>query len=165
MFKYIFKKLLYMIITLWIIMTATFFMMNMIPGDPMQNGPKVLPEAVAKNLEKKWGLDKPIGVRYVTYLKNFLKGDLGESYTTPGLTANEVIKTRLPASLRLGLQAVIVGLVIGLLIGILAALRRNTWLDFVAIFLAIVGVSVPSFVFAALLQKSLGGSSSRLSAG
>lgn len=158
MVKYILKKLLYMIVTLWIIMTATFFMMNMIPGDPMQNGTKVLPEAVAKNLEKKWGLDKPITERYARYIKNFLKGDLGESYTTPGLTANEVIASRLPASLRLGLQAVIVGLILGLLIGILAALRRNTWVDFLAIFLAIVGVSVPSFVFAALLQKSLGGS-------
>jgi len=157
MIKYILKKFGYMIVTLWIIITATFFLMNLIPGDPMQSGTKILPEAVAKNLETKWGLDKPIGERYLHYLKNILHGDLGESYTTPGLTANEVIGSRLPASIRLGLQAVGVGLVLGLLIGIIAAFHRNSWIDFIAIFIAIFGVSIPSFVFAALLQKSLGG--------
>lgn len=157
MIKYILKKFGYMIVTLWIIITATFFLMNLIPGDPMQSGTKILPEAVAKNLEAKWGLDKPIGERYLHYLKNISHGDLGESYTTPGLTANEVIGSRLPASIRLGLQAVGVGLVLGLLIGIIAAFHRNSWIDFIAIFIAIFGVSIPSFVFAALLQKSLGG--------
>lgn len=157
MFKYVIKKIGYMILTLWVIMTATFFLVNSIPGDPMQAHTKVLPEAVVKNLEAKWGLDKPLGERYVKYMGNFLKGDLGESYKTPGLTANQIIAERFPASARLGLQAVAVGLIIGLILGVIAAFNRNTWLDFVTIFIAIAGVSIPSFVFAALLQKTLGG--------
>lgn len=159
MVKYILKKLAYMIITLWVILTATFFLMNTLPGDPIQSETKVLPPAVAQNLKVKWGLDKPVGERYVIYLKNIvLHGEFGESYKTPGLTANKIISERFPASARLGLQAVVVGLVLGLILGILAALRRNSWADYLTIFIAIVGVSVPSFVFAALLQKGLGGS-------
>lgn len=85
-----------------------------------------------------------------------LHGEFGESYKTPGLTANQIIEERFPASARLGLQAVVLGLVLGLILGIIAALQRNSWIDFLTIFIAIVGVSVPSFVFAALLQ-GLGG--------
>lgn len=157
MLKYIMKKIGYMIVTLFIIMTATFFLVNLIPGDPMQTGTKILPEAVVKNLEEKWGLDKPLGERYIRYLSNFMKGEFGESYTTPGLTANEVISERLPASIQLGLQAVCVGLIVGLTLGVIAAFHRNTWIDFITIFIAIAGVSIPSFVFASLLQKSFGG--------
>lgn len=157
MLKYIAKKLLYMIVTLWVIMTVTFFLMNTLPGDPVQSGTKMLPDAVAKNLEAKWGLDKPIGERYVVYVKNFLKGDFGESYQTVGLSANQVIEERLPASIQLGLQAILVGVTLGLILGIVAAFHRNTWIDGVTIFLAIVCVSIPSFVFAALLQKGCGG--------
>lgn len=159
MVRYILRKLIYMVVTLWIILTATFFLMNTLPGDPVQSGTKILPPAVAENIRAKWGLDKPVGERYVLYLKNVvLHGEFGESYKTPGLTANQIIEQRFPASGRLGLQAVAFGLVIGLILGIIAALRRNTWIDFVTIFIAIVGVSIPSFVFAALLQKGLGGS-------
>lgn len=159
MVKYILRKLVYMIITLWIILTATFFLMNTLPGDPVQSGTKILPPAVAENIKVKWGLDKPVGERYVLYLKNVvLHGQFGESYKTPGVTANQIIKERFPASARLGIQAVAFGLVIGLILGIVAALKRNSWADYLTIFIAIVGVSVPSFVFAALLQKGLGGS-------
>lgn len=158
MFKYVLKKIGYMIVTLWVIITVTFFLMNTLPGDPVQNDTKVLPPAVAANIRAKWGLDKPVGERYLQYMNNLLHGNLGESYKTPGLSANQVIAERFPASLRLGLQAVAVGLVLGLILGIIAALNRNSWLDFITIFIAIAGVSIPSFVFAALLQKSLGGS-------
>jgi oligopeptide transport system permease protein len=159
MAKYILKKLVYMIVTLWVILTVTFFLVNTLPGDPVQSDTKVLPPAVAQNLKVKWGLDKPLGERYIVYLKNVvLHGEFGESYKTPGVTANQIIAQRFPASARLGLQAVVLGLVLGLSLGILAAIRRNSWVDFLTIFVAIVGVSVPSFVFAALLQKGLGGS-------
>ncbi len=157
MVKYIFKRLAYMILTMWIIITATFFLMNTLPGDPVQTGTKLLPEAVAKNIRAKWGLDKPVTERYVIYLNNLVHGDLGESMKTPGLTANKIIKEKFPVSARLGLQAVLFGLTIGLILGIIAALKRNTWVDYVVILVAIIGVSVPSFVLAALLQKYLGG--------
>ena len=158
MIKYILKKIGYMIVTLWVILTITFFLMNCIPGDPTQDSMKVLPEAVANNLKARWGLDKPVGEHYIIYLKNLLHVQMGESYKTPGLTANQIISERFPASLQLGLQAVAVGLILGLILGILAALHRGRWIDFLTIFVAIIGVSVPSFVFAALLQKYAAGS-------
>ena len=142
MVKYILKKIVYMIVTLWIILTATFFLMYTMPGDPTQASSKVLPEAVQENLKAKWGLDKPVTEQYVIYLKNLFQGNMGESYTTPGLTANTVIGERFPASL---------------ILGVLAAFNRGKWIDFVTIFIAILGVSIPSFVFAALLQKYVAG--------
>lgn len=157
MAKYILKKLLYIIVTLWIIYSATFLLMNTLPGDAADSSMKVLPPAVQKNLRARWGLDKPIVERYIINMSNVLKGDFGESYVTPGLTANQIIKGRFPASARLGLQAVAIGLILGLILGIIAAFNRNSWLDFVSIFIAIAGVSIPSFVFAALLQKYWGG--------
>ena len=83
MIKYILKKFGYMIVTLWVILTITFFLMNCIPGDPTQDSMKVLPEAVANNLKARWGLDKPVGEQYIIYLKNLLHGQMGESYKTP----------------------------------------------------------------------------------
>ncbi len=155
--KYILKKIIYFFITMFIIITATFFMMNCMPGDATQADTKVLPAAVVENLKARWGLDKPVFERYLIYLGNLLQGQFGESYKTPGMTANQVIAERFPASLQLGLQAVAVGLIIGLILGILAALHRGRVIDFVCIFIAIIGVSVPSFVFAALLQRFAGG--------
>ena len=157
MIKYILKKIGYMVVTLWIILTATFFLMYTMPGDATQASIKVLPEAVVENMKAKWGRDKPVWQQYIIYLKNLLHGELGESYTTPGLTANTIIGERFPASLQLGLQAVAVGLILGIILGILAALNRGKWIDFVTIFIAILGVSIPSFVFAAILQKYAAG--------
>ena len=157
MLKYVAQKLFYAVFTLWIIMTATFFLMNNLPGDPVQTGTKVLPDAVAQNLEERWGLNKPLGERYVIYLKNFVQGDFGESYRNVGVSANTIIKQRLPASIQLGLQAVGVGLILGLILGIAAAFHRNTWVDALVMFIAIIGVSVPSFVLASLLQRFGGG--------
>lgn len=157
MAKYVLKRVLYMIVTMWVIITATFFLMNTLPGDPIRAKAKKLPPQIQENLRKKWGLDKPVQERYVMYLGNLLKGELGESIETPGVTANEVIKQKFPASARLGLQAVFLGLMIGLVLGILAAFRRNSWVDYLVMFIAILGVSVPSFVVAALIQYYFAG--------
>ncbi|WP_027629737.1 ABC transporter permease [Ruminiclostridium cellobioparum] len=156
--RYILKRLGYLLVTMWIIITATFFLMNTLPGDPVQTGTKLLPEAVAQNLRVKWGFDKPVTHRYVIYLNNLLHGDFGESMKTPGLTANAIIRDKFPASARLGLQAITFGLLVGLILGIIAAFKRNTWIDYTVIFIAIAGISIPSFVLAALLQKVIGGS-------
>lgn len=157
MAQYILKRIGYLVLTMWVIATATFFLMNTLPGDPIQTGTKLLPPAVEANLKEKWGLNKPIMDRYFIYLKNLSQGNLGESMKNPGLTANQIIKEKFPASARLGLQAIVFGLIVGLIFGIVAALKRNTWADYCVIFIALVGVSVPSFVLAALLQKTLGG--------
>mgnify|MGYP000273121902 CR=1 FL=1 len=158
MIKYILKKIGYMIVTLWVILTITFFLMNCIPGDPTQDSMKVLPEAVANNLKARWGLDKPVGEQYIIYLKNLLHARWESPIRLPALPQTRLFPSVFPASLQLGLQAVAVGLILGLILGILAALHRGRWIDFLTIFVAIIGVSVPSFVFAALLQKYAAGS-------
>lgn len=157
MFRYVLKRIGYLFVTLWVIITITFFLMNTLPGDPISARAKQLSPQVQANLRAKYQLDKPVVYRYVTYLKNLLKGDLGESIIIPGVTANEIIKQRFPASARLGLQAEILGLLIGLTLGVIAALRRGTWGDYSVMFIAIIGISVPSFVVALLLQKYLAG--------
>lgn len=157
MVKYVLKRVGYMIFTLWVITTVTFFMMNLLPGDPISAKAKQLAPQVQANLRAKWLLDKPIYVRYGAYLKNLLHGDLGESLITPGLTANEVITTRLPASARLGLQAEFAGVIIGIILGVIAAMKRGTWTDYTVMFIAILGISIPSFVVAMLLQKYFSG--------
>jgi oligopeptide transport system permease protein len=157
MFRYILKRLGYMAITMWVVITITFFLMNTLPGNPIEVEMRKLPPEIKKNIMHQYGFDRPIHERYVIYLQNLLKGDMGESIATPGLKAKTVIAERFPASARLGLQSVFVGLIIGLILGILAAFNRNTWIDYLVIGIAILGVSVPNFVIAALLQQFLGG--------
>ncbi|MEA4827549.1 ABC transporter permease [Clostridium sp. JNZ J1-5] len=157
MAKYILKRIGYMLITLWVIITATFFLMNNIPGDPVMVKAQKLPPEMQQIMKQQYGLDKPLTTRYVIYLKNLTKGQLGDSFITPGYNVQEIIRDKFPNSARLGLQAVCVGLVIGIILGIIAAFKRNTKVDYFVIFLAILGVSIPSFVLAALLQKGLGG--------
>ena len=143
MVRYISKRLGYMVLTLWVIVTITFFLMNSMPGNPITSQVKQLPAQVKENLMAEYGLDKPVSERYVMYVKN--------------LSANKYIHDRFPNSARIGLQAVFVGLAIGLTLGIIAGFKRNTGVDYFVIFIAILGVSIPSFVVAALLQKGLGG--------
>jgi oligopeptide transport system permease protein len=156
-FKYILKRIGYLFITLWVIITITFFLMNTLPGDPISARAKQLPAQIQANLRAKYQLDKPITYRYITYMKNLLKGNLGDSIIIPGVNANDIIKQRFPVSARLGLQAEFLGLFIGLTLGALAALRRGTGTDYSVMFIAIIGISVPSFVVALLLQKYLSG--------
>lgn len=157
MIKYLLKRLGLMVITLLVVITATFFLMNSMPGNPVTSQAKKLPPSVAQNMEKKYGLDKPLGERYVIYLENLLKGDLGDSFLTPGVSVNDTIEENFPASFRIGIQAVIVGLIVGVLLGIISGFKRESVRDYVVMVLAILGVSVPSFVLATLLQSVGGG--------
>lgn len=146
-----------MIVTLWVIATLTFFLINLMPGDPISNKAKTLPKATYNAIKEKYHLNDPITKRYVIYLGDLVKGDLGESINFPGRKVNTIIKKELPASARLGLQAVVFGLIIGLSLGIIAAFKRETWVDYVVMFIAIIGVSIPGFVMAILLQYAFGG--------
>lgn len=149
---YVLKRLFYMLITLFLIITLTFLSMKAIPGDPIAaKYEKSSPEARAR-MEAIYGLDQPLAVQYVTYLKNMLHGNLGLSITQPGKTANTIITETFPASARLGLTALFFGLLIGILCGMLAGIKRNTVWDYAVIVITTLGVAVPSFVIASLLQ-------------
>ncbi|KOM98145.1 peptide ABC transporter permease [Clostridium botulinum] len=152
MFKYILKRLGYMLLTLWIVITITFVLMHTIPGDPLASSAKRLPPQIRANYYAKYGLDKPLTTQYAVYMKNLLKGDLGDSLAFAGRSVNTVIKDGLPASARIGIQAVFLGFTLGIILGVVAAFKRNKWPDYIVMFLALIGVSIPSFVFAALLQ-------------
>ncbi|SHH77087.1 ABC transporter permease [Sporanaerobacter acetigenes] len=155
MLKFIMKRLVYAIITLFIISTITFILIRAIPGKPMETMLERLPEQIRQNYYAKYGLDKPIIVQYKQFWRNLLvEGDLGESLAYRGRKVNDIIKTFAPVSGRLGIQAIVIGISIGLILGIVAALNRNKWPDYVVMFIAILGVSIPSFVVASLLQYS-----------
>ena len=151
MLKFIFKRIFTGLITLFLVITITFFLLHKLPGDPFESE-KAIPPQVKANLMVKYGMDKPIGIQYVNYLKNVAKGDLGISMKEKGRTVNSVIKTSFPVSADLGIRAVIFGLIFGIPLGIIAALNRGKKLDYSSMIIAVIGISVPSFVIAGILQ-------------
>lgn len=153
MLKYITRRVCYMILTLFIITTATFFMMHSIPGDPLAYMAKNLPEQTRENYYAKYGLDKPKTEQYAIFMKNLLtKGDLGESLRYPGRSITETLINNSKVSGVPGGLALLIGITIGIILGIVAALNKNKWPDYIVMFIAIVGITVPVFVMAAVLQ-------------
>lgn len=151
--KYILKRIGYMIISLFFITTLTFFLMHSIPGDPLAHLAKNLPEQTKANYYEKYGLDKPLGEQYVIFMKNLVtKGQLGESLRYPGRNVTETIVTNAPVSATIGGLALFIGVPIGIILAYVAALNRNRWPDYLVMFLAVLGVTIPIFVLAALLQ-------------
>ena len=155
--KYILKRLLYLAITLLVIMTVTFFLMHSLPGTPFDEDKVSLlsPEQQAQ-VYARYGLDKPVYVQYFKYLGNVLQGDLGTSTLYAGRPVSDILASRIVPSAFVGIQAVTVGLVIGLILGVVAAYRHNTPLDYTAMVISVLGISVPNFVVAALLQYFFG---------
>ncbi|PIC83220.1 oligopeptide ABC transporter permease [Sporosarcina sp. P1] len=151
MVKYIGKRIVYMFITLFLIATASFFLMQTLPGSPIASYNK-LNDTQKAIVEKKYGIDKPKPVQYAIYMKNLAKGDLGTSFVFKGKSVNDLLATRLKPSLIFGAQAMVFGTIVGILLGMLAALKHNTFWDYGSTFFAILGISIPSFVFASLLQ-------------
>lgn len=143
-----------MSVTLFLIATITFFLMKLLPGSPFANEEK-LTEAQLQIMKVKYGLDKPISQQYFLYLWGLLKGDLGISFQYNS-TVNKLIAARIAPSFQLGFQAMLFGTFMGTILGIVAAMRQNTWVDTMATFVAIIGRSVPSFVFAVVLQLLFG---------
>ena len=151
--KYVFNRIGYMLLTLWIVITLTFFLMHSIPGDPLAHMAKTLPEQIRQNYYEKYGLDQPVIVQYGKFMKNLVtKGDLGESLRYPGRSVTETIGNHSAVSGRLGFQAIAIGIPIGIILGIIAALNRNKWPDYLVIFIAMLGVTIPVFIIGALLQ-------------
>lgn len=152
MARYIAKRIAYMFLTVFVIITVTFFMMRSIPGDPLAHLARNLPEQTRANFYAKYGLDQPLFQQYLTYLKNLLFLDLGESVVYPGRSVSATIAETSPVSGLVGGIALAFGLVVGIFLGIIAALFKNKWPDYVVMFIAILGITVPNFVLASLLQ-------------
>lgn len=155
MIKYIIKRLCISLATIFIVITATFFLMRLMPGGPF-DGEKVLTPEIKASMEAKYGLDKPLGEQYLKYLTDLLNGDLGPSMKYKGRTVQEIIGYSFPASAKLGAVAISVSLALGILLGILAALKYNKWPDSLCMVLATLGVTIPSFVIATLLMYVFG---------
>jgi peptide/nickel transport system permease protein len=151
---YIVKRLLTMLLTIWVIITLTFVIMKFIPGDPFASDADVLPEEVLQNIRAKYNLDEPLPVQYALYMKNLMMLDLGPSIKSQTRSVNDIILDGMPASATLGIQALTVAMFFGLILGIIAALNHNKPLDFFAMMIAIIGISVPSFILAPLLIKN-----------
>jgi oligopeptide transport system permease protein len=129
--------------------------MHSIPGDPFTDEKKI-PAEIMEKMMQKYGLDQPLIVQYGKYLKNLLRGDLGDSMKYKNRSVNSMLKEGFPVSAKIGLLAVAISAVLGVTFGIIAALNRGKFFDFFVIILAVIGVSVPSFVFAALFQYVFG---------
>jgi oligopeptide transport system permease protein len=153
--RYTLKRLGYMVVTLWLIITITFFIMHLLPGTPLKNEEKIPPQVREQILEQ-YGLKDPLPVQYVKFMGNLLQGDLGKSMTLDGREVVEFIAQGFPVSAFVGSQAVIFGTLIGLLLGTIAGLNRGKLVDNAAIIVAVLGVSVPSFVMGGFLSYFVG---------
>ncbi len=152
--RYAGKRIVQGIITVWFIATATFFAMHAVPGDPL-SGEKAMTEQIQSNLKAKYGLDQPLMTQYAIYLANIARGDFGISFTQENRSVNDIIKEHFPVSATLGILAIFFAGLGGVLWGALTALYRNRLPDTIIMFLVILGISVPSFVIAALGQLSI----------
>lgn len=160
MFKYVLRRCGEMILTLFLIYTATFFLLAAIPGNALTGTIEKLPKTVQETMIAKYGYDKPVFERYLINTKNIIfKKEFGESITNPGQTLTSVIKEKMPVSARLGIQQVILGVTVGLILGIISAIRRGTPADYGIVLTAMILVSTPSLVMSLLLQKYCAGGS------
>ncbi|WP_041056898.1 oligopeptide ABC transporter permease [Jeotgalibacillus campisalis] len=149
--KYLLQRILFMLLTLFIIISITFFLMKLIPGSPFAAAAK-LSESQRAIMEAKYGLDQPLPIQYFRYMANVIQGDLGISFQFSNTPVTDLISGRIGPSAMLGLQAMIFGTIFGIFLGVIGALKQNTWIDSGSTLIAVLGKSIPSFVFAALLQ-------------
>ncbi|MBD5431839.1 oligopeptide ABC transporter permease [Lactobacillus agrestimuris] len=155
MTRYLLKRIFYMILTLFIVATITFFLMKLMPGSPYANEAKMTPTQL-EIMNKQYGLNKPIWEQYLIYIGGMLHGDFGTSFQYSNQPVSSLISARLGVSVQLGLQALIFGVVVGVFVGAIAAMKQGTWADSTATVFAIIGKSVPNFVLAVILQYYIG---------
>ena len=153
--KYILERILTSLFTLLAILLVLFILMKLMPGSPFND--EKLTDDMRAALYAKYGLDQPVIVQFFKYVTGMLRGDLGVSYNISKNTPiSQLIQTRLPISIQIGGMAVLLGAVVGLVLGIIAALKRDTIWDTLATIISVIGVSVPSYVFALALSYSFG---------
>jgi ABC-type dipeptide/oligopeptide/nickel transport system permease component len=149
--EYIVRRLLLLIPTLIAIYTLTFILIHATPGGPWSQGEKPVPPIVLKRLNAAYGLDQPLWRQYIDYLWNVLHGDFGPSFTQRSRTVSDIIGTTFPVSFKLGLVSMVVALASGITLGTIGAIKHNTSIDYITGFVAIAGISTPSYVIVSLL--------------
>ncbi|MDR3591924.1 MAG: ABC transporter permease [Negativicutes bacterium] len=149
MLRYTLNRFLSMLVVLLVITTATFVLMHAVPGGPFTSE-KNLPESVLKNINERYHLNDPLWKQYTDYLGNVVRGDFGPSFKYESRTVNDIIAESFPVSAELGTMAVAIAIILGIPAGIIAALRQNRWPDYLAMFGATIGISVPNFILATL---------------
>ncbi|MCO7126669.1 ABC transporter permease [Sporolactobacillus shoreicorticis] len=149
--RYILKRVGYMIVTFYVVITLTFLAMKMLPGTPFKFANRLSPEQL-NQLKHYYGLDQPIPIQYLHYLWNFIHGNLGGSFQYGMQPVTEFLFQRFPISLQLGFESMIFGTVLGIFLGIVSGIYRGRFLDWGTVTLAVVFISIPSFIFAAILQ-------------
>ena len=159
MAKFLIRRFIYMIITIFLVFTATFFMLAAIPGNALTGKIAKLPESSQQRIMQKYGYDKPVGERYVVTLGNALHGDFGESIVNAGDTVQSILSERLPVTVRLNTQQIVFGVSIGIVLGVIAAMRRGTAVDYGILIFCMFMTSVPSLVIALIFQLTFAGSS------
>src|SRR5258705_6424341 len=148
--KLIARRILETIPVLFLVATITFFMMKAVPGGPLDTE-KNIPQEIKVQIEAFYGLDQPLWKQYASYMGNLLRGDLGPSFKHANRSVNELIAAALPVSLELGGIALCIALLVGIPLGIAAAVRQNTWIDYLASTTAMAGICLPTFVMGPLL--------------
>ncbi len=147
--KYVTGRLIWLVAVIFIITTVSFFIMRFIPGGPFDRD-RALPEAIEKNLKAKYNLDKPLTTQYFLYMQNLCKGDLGPSFKYRNRTVSEIIGQSFIVSALLGSLALVIAFDIGILLGMISAVKQNSLFDYTTMFIAMLGVSVPSFLIGVL---------------
>ncbi|MFY7842821.1 MAG: ABC transporter permease [Rhabdochlamydiaceae bacterium] len=149
--RFLMKKFFILLSSLFVVITLTFFLMHSIPGDPFLED-KGIPAEILDALKKHYGLDKPLFVQYLLYLKGLISFNMGPSFKYEGRLVFDIIKQSFPISLSLGIQSLFISLFLGFTLGTIAAFKENKWEDRFVMLLAVLGVSVPSFIVSTFLQ-------------
>lgn len=151
MLRYTLKRIGYSLLTLFILVTVTFLLMQLLPGDPFL-GEKAVPDNIKQVLNQKYGLDQPVYVQYAKYLGNIAHGDFGDSMTYRNRSVNSIIAQAFPYSFDLGIRALIFAIIAGIFLGAIAGINHGKAWDTVSVIIAVIGVSVPSFIMGSILQ-------------
>ena len=153
MSRYIVKRLVAAIISMFFLITITFFLMHAIPGGPFSAGErKDLNPEIVEAIRARYGLDQPVWKQYLNYMAKLLQGDMGVSFKKTNYTVNELIGLGFPISGKIGIIAIVIALIVGIPLGVTAALKRGSWADMGSMIFATIGISVPTFVIAMLLM-------------
>lgn len=155
MTRFLIKKIIILLLSLFMVASLTFALMQIIPGDPFTQE-KAVPEEILKAMYHHYGLDQPWYIQYARYMKGLMTWDLGPSFKYQGRTVTEIIREGFPVSMTLGLEALVLSIFFGVGLGCIAALKHLKWQDNLTMVLAVLGISVPSFILATFLQYFIG---------